>query len=284
MTRRRVIGVVLLAVSVGIYGLSEAFPGSRFFALLRLFKWLPAVVFLLVELVAVLWVFRLIFSETTQESEMRIARELRWIPGALTRSLLFAEMRVWLYGLKPRRLTGWKGQSFTYARQGDNAKMQKIFLYLMCVELPIAHFLLQLWLTPIARWIVTLLSAYAALWMYAELRATTMRPVSLDGGLLQIRYGLLHTYELPVAVIQSVARVGFLDSGAYDLKLVGFGAPNVGLTLNRPTRTLLGRQVASIALAVDEPAQLFDALRQALARSEAAGQGRPCPREDADYV
>ncbi|OZB60020.1 MAG: hypothetical protein B7X39_09925 [Lysobacterales bacterium 14-68-21] len=284
MTRRRIIGIALLGASLGIYGLSRTFPGSHFFALLRLLKWLPAVVFLLVELVAVLWVFRLIFSETTQESEMRITRELRWIPGAPTRSLLFAEMRVWLYGLKPRRLTGWKGQLFTYARQGDNAKMQKIFLYLMCIELPIAHLFLRLWLTPMARWIVTLLSAYVALWMYAEFRTTTMRPVSLDGDLLQIRYGILHTYEIPVAVIQSVARVGVLEAGAYDLKLVGFGAPNVGLTLKMPTRTLFGRRVTSIALAVDEPAQLFDVLRQALARAEVARNGHLCPPEHAGFV
>lgn len=272
MTRRRLIGIILLAVSVAIYGLSKAFPESPLFVWLRLLKWLPAGIFLLVELIAVLWVFRSVFSETTQESELRIARELRWIPGSLTRGLLFAEMRVWLYGLKPRRLADWTGQSFTYAQQGDNAKMQKIFLFMMCAELPIAHLLLQLWLTLVVRWVVTLLSAYVMFWMYAELRTTTMRPVSVDAGKIHIRYGIMHTYDIPVAAIRSVSRVGFLDAGGFDLKLAGFGAPNVGLTLNVPIRTLFGRQSASIAIAVDDPVKLTDAIRQAVAISEGSAQ------------
>jgi hypothetical protein len=121
-------------LSLLILGWIYLAPTSVVGQFMRLLKWVVTAAFVLFELAVAAWIFRRVFHETTEQSERRIVSELHWLPEGLLRSLLMVEVRVWLYGLKRSRLSQWEGANFSYAGQGDNAKMQKIFLRMMLAD------------------------------------------------------------------------------------------------------------------------------------------------------
>jgi hypothetical protein len=243
-------------------------PASVVGQFMRLLKWVAMAVFALFELALAAWIFRRVFHETTEQSERRIASELRWLPEGLLRSLVMVEVRVWLYGLKRSSLSQWEGANFSYAAQGDNAKMQKMFLWMMLAELVIAHFFLSFILSDFWRWTTFFLTLYAMFWMFAEWRATTMRPISIRDDALHVRYGVLHSFVIPLDDIKSVSSTSIHDAHRYPVKMAGFGSPNVALVLNAPVRTTFGKQSSTLAIAVDQPKEFMEALLDGMAVPE----------------
>ncbi|GAB3367397.1 hypothetical protein GCM10027431_11120 [Lysobacter rhizosphaerae] len=258
---RAVFATLSLLISAWIY----LAPGSVVGQFMRLLKWVVTAAFVLFELAVAAWIFRWVFHETTEQSERRIASELHWLPDGLLRSLLMVEVRVWLYGLKRSRLSQWEGANFSYAAQGDNANMQQMFLWMMLAELVIAHFFLSFILSDFWRWIIFFLTLYAMFWMFAEWRATTMRPISIRDDALHVRYGVLHSFVVPLGDIESVSSASIYDVQRNPIKLAGFGSPNVALVLNVPVRTTFGKQTSALAIAVDQPKQFMEALLHGMA-------------------
>ncbi|GAB3379348.1 hypothetical protein [Lysobacter fragariae] len=269
--RKTTLRFALLGLSVATFALAYFAPDALVSRVLKTVKWGAMGGFLLFELAVVAWIFRWVFRETAEESERRISGELRWLPEGVVRSLLMTEVRVWLYGLKRSRPGQWEGVNFSYAAQGDNAQMQKIFIFLMLIELPIAHFFLGFIVSDFWRWVIFFLSMYAAFWLFAEWRATKLRPISVLDEAVHVRYGVMHSFVIQLKEIERVSSASIVDAHQYPVKLVGFGAPNVGLELNVPVQTVFGRSASKLALGLDQPGQFIDLLRERLRLLESQG-------------
>jgi hypothetical protein len=181
------------------------------------------------------------------------------------------EARLWLYALAPRRwLAGEPAAGerwFAVHRQGQNLSNQMGFVILACVEIPIVHGLLHLMAGPLVAGIVTALSVYGALFLWAEARATRWRPVALDATTLHLRHGLVDDTVVPrTAIVAASLHRGAAPARAKGrLRLVGMGRANLRLALAPRTRlaTLTGeREVHELFLGVDEPERLLRALTE----------------------
>lgn len=188
--------------------------------------------------------------------------------GAMGMANLFRlEARMWLYALlrHPARHPFPGRAQFYGHRQQGNASNQQGLLILMAVEIPVAHLFLHWLASPVAAIVVSVLSGYGFIFMLAEYRATMHRPTTLDGELLQIRYGIAGDVGVPLA---RIADVGHYRASARRksgrMRFVGMGAANVRLGLLPGTRLrgLLGeREVHEVLLGLDEPERFIASIR-----------------------
>jgi hypothetical protein len=205
--------------------------------------------------------------------DAQAARTARFTGQAVSGALPWfkLEARLWLYALAPRR---WleatppaSEQWFGVHRQGGNLSNQMAFVIIAVVEIPIIHVLLHLGFGAWVAGIVTALSAYGALFLWAEARATRWRPVALDATTLHLRHGLVDDIVVPrTAVVAASLHRGAAPARAKGrLRLVGMGRANLRLALAPGTRlaTLTGeREVHELFLGVDEPERLLRALTE----------------------
>lgn len=199
------------------------------------------------------------------EQRLHAGFEGRFGAGAVT-ELLKLEGRMWLYALcrDTSRLGFPEPGAFNVHRQGENASNQLGFLVLMAVELPVAHVLLHLF-SPVLALVVSAATLYGLLFLYAEYRATRLRPITVSGAAIHLRYGLLVDALLPMHAIVEVLPVTAQPRRARRrLRLTGMGRANVLLRLAAGTRlkTPFGeRETTELYLGVDEPGRFMQAVR-----------------------
>jgi len=187
--------------------------------------------------------------------------------GAVGR-LMLVEARLWIYALmrRPAAAPFAGNQHFSVHRQHGNASNQQGFVILMAAEIPILHVLLHLGFGATVAWVVTAISAYGWLFLWAEYRATIWRPVSIGPDVLHLRYGLLFDVALPRGYVLSAETIGrktALPRVPTCLRLQGMGLANLRLRLRPGTRVQLPwgeREVDEIALGLDEPERFVQAL------------------------
>ncbi len=180
-------------------------------------------------------------------------------------SVLRLEARMWLYALvrRPVRHAFAGDAHFHVHLQQGNASNQGAFLLLIAVEVPVMHVIVHLF-NPLAAIIVSALSVYGFIFLWAEYRATRLRPVSATATCLQIRYGVAGDVAVPWACIASVTRhSGLARRATGRMRFIGMGAANVRIGLRRGTRLpgLLGeREVDEVLLGIDEPERFIACL------------------------
>ncbi len=122
--------------------------------------------------------------------------------------------------------------AFTHHRRSGHAGIVLAFLLLLSVEGFAVHFLLRNW-SPVAAWIFTIGTAYGALWLIADYRATVLRPILVSDKDVLLRAGFRCTLQVPLAKIAAVGRTKPpLGKESVDLTLLG--APTRWLTLSEP--------------------------------------------------
>lgn len=206
------------------------------------------------------------------EQALHDAIDNRLGKGAMA-ELLKADGRVWLY-LVNRDISRLRfdGVPF-YGRNVDqNASNQQAFLILMAVEIPVAHLILHLF-SPTVALVTTSLSLYGLLFLYAEYRATLMRPTTLMPDHVHLRHGVLGDLVLDYRDIEDVRDTCDRPRRANGrLRLVGMGSANIVLTL-RPDTTVNApfgaKQISEIYLGLDEAIAFR---RQLQGRIDASGQ------------
>jgi hypothetical protein len=205
------------------------------------------------------------------DAEATRATRLTGAPAGAALPWLKLEARLWLYALAPARwlatLAADGERWFGVHRQGQNLSNQMGFVVLAGVEIPVVHLLLHLWFGPLVAGIVTALSVYGWLFLWAEARATRWRPVALDAHTLHLRHGLVDDLAVPRQAIAAAAlyRGPAPARAAGRLRCSGMGRANLRLVLAPGTRlaTLVGkRAVHEIFLGVDEPERLLQALNE----------------------
>lgn len=198
------------------------------------------------------------------ETRLHEVLERRFGAGTMT-GLLELEARIWLYAFcrDTTRLHFASAQAFSAHRQGGNASNQAGFLLLLAIELPIAHVLLHLF-SPTLALAVTAATLYGGLFLFAEYRATRLRPVTLDDGVVHLRYGIVTDARLAASAILEAQAVDMRPWRAKGrMRLMGMGRANVRLTLAPGTRlkTAFGeKEIAELYIGLDEPGRFIAAV------------------------
>lgn len=163
------------------------------------------------------------------------------------------EKRFWLYAfmIKTPKMEAFTGTNhFGTGKQNGNASAWLGWAIVNLVPTPIIHVLLHQ-KSPLAAGLSTLACLMSSLWLWAEYRAAMVRPISIDGNFLYLRYGLLTDRKIDRGGIFSTKTVSYLDSLQGVHRYAGFGAPNVLIKL---------KGGEELAIGVDDPARFIETL------------------------
>lgn len=213
-------------------------------------------------------VLRLLRERADPEAAVDRALRDRFGDVPLVRVLAF-EVRLWFWAL-----FGSAGRGFVFAGDrhfGTHAKdghalNQQGFLLLVGAEIPILHVVLALFWGHAAAWVVTALSSWGWIFLFAEHRATLRRPVSLSHDALFVRYGLRAELVVPLRQIESVSphAVPVPRRQVGSLRYCDAGTPNVHIELSPPLQVpgLFGaaKPVERLYLGIDEPQRFIAAM------------------------
>lgn len=106
---------------------------------------------------------------------------------------------------------------------------------LLIVELIAVHLLVQHFWSTTGAWILSILSAYAGVWLLSEWRAHRLRPSLITAKALILRAGVRWEITIPFVRIQSFRRVSALeDKPRGALNLIAVGDPLFEVTTDEP--------------------------------------------------
>lgn len=149
--------------------------------------------------------------------------------------------------------------AFTHHRSSGHAGIVLAFLLVMVAEGLAVHVLLLQWSALVA-WLFTIGTAYGALWLIADYRATVLRPILVSDDSILIRAGFRCILWVPRARIAEVGRTK-PAFGKESLNLTFLGTPTRWLTLSEPMLALgpygFRRRVRAIGIQPDAP-EVFD--------------------------
>lgn len=177
-------------------------------------------------------------------------------------AVLASEIAVLRYGLgswRSRAHAPDGAKAFTHHVRSGHGGIVFGLLILTAGEGIAVHLLLGRW-SAVAAWAVTLATAYGALWLVADYRATVLRPILVGEGRIVFRAGLRWTLAAPLAQVVDVGTAK-PDVGKASAKLTLLATPTRWVTLAEPAVAEgpygFRRRVRAIGLQPDE-AEAFD--------------------------
>lgn len=177
-----------------------------------------------------------------------------------------------LFSWKRKAADGLTGRiAFTYHRKNPPYLYAGIITHILVFEAVVVHLMVQQW-SHLAAWLLTAADIWLLVFVWADCRASTLKPVLLDDGMLRIRFGLRLQADVPLDAIAAVASAREYEPDSAEMKRFAgpiVGAPNVRIELNCPitvdTLLFMPRSVTGIYLTLDEPRQFVrevDSLRR----------------------
>jgi len=261
LVRRRGLPVVTLVPVVVLSGLaaSRVLPADQQQTLHLL-----EILAIPMELVLIGWVARgaaRALREARADTSADPVKQLRRAAFALTRNdraaaVIASEIAVFFY-----TVGSWRARShapagstaFSHHRRSGHAGIVLALILVMSVEGLAVHFLLLHW-SVLAAWIFTSGTAYAALWLIADYRATVLRPILVCDDSILLRAGLRCTVQVPLGLITTIGR-DRPQSGKESVNLTFLGTPTRWVTFSE-TMVAEGpygfrRRVRSVGIAPD---------------------------------
>lgn len=217
---------------------------------------------LLLELSVLLTVYVSIKAALKQDidPDLAVAEPIqRYLGDGIVGKVFSFETRMWTYALfasriKTEHFTG--EQHFTY-HQKDGAQSNLLgFIFLITVELPIAHILLHFFWSPLAANIITALTLFSLVFFIAEYRAYGKRPISLTANALIIRYGIYQPLVIPLSKIAAVKpHTSYVKRAKHVKRFNSSGVPNIAIDL-KPSTDGQDHVIQTLYLGIDKP-QVF---------------------------
>lgn len=162
-------------------------------------------------------------------------------------------------------------ETFAYHRANGSVQLLAVLLFLLAAETIIVHILLAMW-SPTAAWVVTALSIYFAIQVFAHLNALLLRPILVTENELLLRCGILgdamirldHIYSADKAVSQTDDKI----PSAILTPLGQMSQPNVTIHLSTETKLNgiygIAKPIKTVSFRVDEPERFIAAVRNAI--------------------
>lgn len=284
--KKALIGLLAL-LSLGIFLGSVLIPAESKVLWLQLDKvrWLYLIVLIGAQAVLIGMVLADIIKAWQSDNlELAVHDSIEKRLGrGVSAELIKADARVWLYLInrRPERLQ-FDGLAF-YARDFDsNASSMQAFLIIVALEIPVLHILIHFF-SPTAALAITTLSLYGLLFLYADYRATLMRPITLESDHLHIRHGVLGDLRLDYRDIAQVTPTSGRPGRAKNrIRFVGMGNANILLHLHQGSKpmTLFGpSEIKEIFIGLDQPKLFREGLRARLVgtKNPSTAAQSPCP-------
>ena len=123
-------------------------------------------------------------------------------------------------------------RSFTHHHRSGQGGLVFAFLVLMAGEGFAVHLLLERW-SSIAAWLFTLSTVYAAFGLFADFRATVLRPILIGEKGFKVRAGLRYSMEIPRSLVSEVSHQK-PDFGKENLSLKLMGPATHWIILSEP--------------------------------------------------
>ncbi|MEL6133482.1 MAG: hypothetical protein AAFR59_08985 [Bacteroidota bacterium] len=118
-------------------------------------------------------------------------------------SVVATEIAVFYYGFICWKKQGIRQNEFTYHKKGGASSLFGAFVMILVIETIALHFLLAIW-NPTVAWILTGLSLYTMVQVFACIKAFAQRPIVINDQELILRYGIMNETHIPLADIESV--------------------------------------------------------------------------------
>ncbi len=188
--------------------------------------------------------------------------------GRLTEAVVteLAVLRYALLGAWAPTEIGAAEQAFPTYQKSGFAAMLATFAGLSVLEAAAAHLVASHW-WPRGAWVLTGLSIYSVLWLFAHGQAVRCRPVLLTASALVVRVGLVWRVAIPrkqLIAVQAITDVPAAAPDTFNAARLLLTPPNLLLTLAEPQRVHglygLHRTVRRLAIYVDDPASLAQQL------------------------
>ena len=207
------------------------------------------------------------------ESMRRAALELVEAPRAA--EIIAYEAAVLWYAVAGggRRSASPGAESFGVRRRSGYGPVLVAILFALVAEGIAVHLFVRHW-SAAAAWILTILTAYAAVWLLGDFRALGRRTIALTTDELIVRLGLRWTVRVPLERVLAVrAAAGATESRGPDhLRAVILGSERQVVELAAPIEATgfygIRRRVRSIGLSVDEPGRFLESLERRLGTAD----------------
>jgi hypothetical protein len=156
-------------------------------------------------------------------------------------------------------------ESFGVRRRSGYGPILVAILFALVAEGIALHLFVRHW-SAVAAWILTMLTAYATVWLIGDFRALGRRTIALTPDELTVRLGLRWTVRVPRDRIRAVRAVTGAGErrGKDHLRAVILGAERQVVELDAPLEATgfygIRRTVRSIGLSVDDPGRFLETL------------------------
>lgn len=124
------------------------------------------------------------------------------LPKRVDKILAF-EISIIYYGFFHWKKVKLNANEFSYHRKSGTIAVLAILIFIIWIETFVLHILLQRW-SPLAAWVLTILSLYSGFQLFGMLRSLSKRPVSIRKDILLLRYGIMSEAAIPFENIGSV--------------------------------------------------------------------------------
>jgi hypothetical protein len=176
--------------------------------------------------------------------------------------MLGTEIAVFYYTLLGKPATDHAGCYSSFRKNGIMLILG-VFLALMLVETAAMHLLFSLW-NSTAAWVMTGLSLYTCLQLFAHMRALKARPILVLENGIMIRHGLAGDAFIDLNNLENIEIVRNDKKGNGSVKIALFGvleSSNIRLDLMRPVTVTrffgLKTKASVVYLYVDDPERLI---------------------------
>lgn len=144
------------------------------------------------------------------------------IPIALAANALTFEIAVFYYAV-----ISWKAKrgenTFTYYKESGIVALLLVIIFLVAVETLVVHILIASW-SEIFAWILTIISAYFLVQVFAHLKALFQRPIEVKGDKIFLRNGIFSDVVIDLENIEKIENTSApfeKEKGTSKLALLG---------------------------------------------------------------
>ncbi len=176
------------------------------------------------------------------------------------------EIAVLYYGLGSWRKRPVEGPGrFTSHERNSYGSMLFGFGVLLLVELVAVHVLVQHFWSATGAWILSVLTAYAGVWLMAEWHSHRLRPTLIENASLVLRAGMRYEVEIPFTSIRSLRRISAVeDKPRGTLSFVALGDAHFEVTTHHSVDVLgvygMRKSTNRIWFAIDNPTEFVEEL------------------------
>ena len=184
-------------------------------------------------------------------------------------ALLTSELAVLYYGLWTWKKRPLNENEFSYHKDSGTLTVLVALIVIIGIETYVFHLILAKW-NNILAWVLTAISCYTAIQIFGFLKSMSRRPIAIQGGILQLPYGIMGEAIVPLTKIASIeCNSKELEENKLNRKLSFLGAMeshNIILHVKEPLEVQglygISKKYEVLGFCVDGPTQFKKSVEQ----------------------